>query len=285
MKLFARVLLPFLLCVYIATESYLKLNNISLCEASGCKIAGELLKFEAIYLNYVGVVGVFALMIFGYRSIKSRFFEVLFFVGLYSAIAFEATILSYQWIVNPELCLFCLGIFGSLLVIAFFASMRHFIVVLASVVSITGALYALNIVTNQAYLTKSGYYLVQSNSCSHCKKVKAYLKEHQIDYAPIAISEVNARAFLKFLDMGTIPVLIEKSDRGVEIIKGDQAIIAHFEAQKAPSTPPQESSTAPQSSLTGTSSALPSFLMQPDNGGCEITVTQEPTCDEEITQP
>ena len=74
MHFFSRVFLPFLLFVYIAIETYLKIQHTSLCGEVGCALAGELLRFDHIYLNYFGLAGVLSLIITGYRSLKSVFF-------------------------------------------------------------------------------------------------------------------------------------------------------------------------------------------------------------------
>jgi glutaredoxin len=284
MRIIARILLPFLLLAYIATETYLKLNKSSLCDATGCKLAGELLKFDAIYLNYFGLGAVFLLIIFGYRSLKSRFFEALFFIGLYTGIAFEATILSYQFISNPEPCIFCLGIFGSLLLIALFSSFKNFIFVIPAVLSIFAGLNTLSIVKNQSYIQGNGLYLIQSPSCSHCKKVKAYFAKEEIKYTPISIQEANARAFLKFANISSIPVLIMKKDHDIGIVKGDKAIIAHFQT-----TQQKEESKAPiqeelSSSSLGLPNELPDFLAGGDDEGCAITITKAPTCEDNISK-
>jgi len=287
MKFFARVFLPLLLLGYMATETYLKLNKSSLCEATGCKLAGELLKFEAIYLNYFGLIGIFFLIIFGYRSLKSRFFERLFFIGIYAGIAFEATILSYQFIVNPEPCIFCLGIFGSLLLIALFSSLKNFVYVLFSIGMIFIGLNTLSIAKNTSYINENGYYLIQSKGCPHCKKVKAYFAKNEVKYHAISVSEVNARNFLKFLNIASIPVLIEKHHEEIKIIKGDKAIIAYFESKKVPKQMPEkvqkeevkEVSTVIESSRFDLSSDLPNFLAVEDEG-CAITITEAPSCED-----
>ena len=136
MRFFARIFLPFLLLLYIGVETYLKLQHTSLCGEVGCKLAGELLKFDPLYLNYFGIAGLLLLILLGSLSLKNKFFEVLFFMGLYGAIAFEATIISYQFMANPEPCIFCLSIFSSLLIIALFSQVKSFAVVLASVMAI-----------------------------------------------------------------------------------------------------------------------------------------------------
>jgi len=281
MRFFSRVFLPFLLLIYIGVETYLKLQHTSLCGEVGCKLAGELLRFNALYLNYLGLAAVFTLIFLGYRSLKSTFFETLFFMVLYAAIAFETTILSYQLIANPEPCLFCLGIWSSLLLIALFSHIKNFAVVIAFTVAILLALSTLTISKNKAFVSAPGFYLIQSETCSHCKKVKKYFTEHDIKYTPISTKEVNARAFLKFVDISTIPVLIMKKESGISLITGDKKIIAHFESQKEADVISSESIPAEtQSNTIGLSS---DFLSAGGDDGCALTITETPSCDDDNT--
>jgi arsenate reductase-like glutaredoxin family protein len=276
MHFFARVFLPLLLFVYIGIETYLRLQHTSLCGEVGCALAGELLRFDHIYLNYFGLAGVLSLIITGYRSLKSSFFETLFFILLYSGIAFETTIISYQFIANPEPCIFCLSVFSSLLLIALFSQIKHFATVLATVLFIFLALNTLNIPQNSSFVTTPGLYLIQSETCGHCKKVKKYFSEHQIAYTPISAKEINARGFLKFVDIDSIPVLIIKEASSITILKGDRKIIAHFDAQSKEEVLKDEGEAAPvQSSARGLSS---DFLGAGGDAGCALTITDTPSC-------
>lgn len=276
MRFISRVFLPFLLLGYIATETYLKLQHTSLCGNVGCKLAGELLKFDALYLNYFGLAGLFSLVILGYLSLKNRFFETLFFIGLYAAIAFEATIISYQFIANPEPCLFCLTVFSSLLLIALFVHIKSFVVVLASALAIFMGLNTLAITQNKAFVTAPGLYLIQSETCGHCKKVKQYFTDHHITYTPISTKEVNARGFLKFVDIATIPVLILKKESGITLLTGDKKIIAHFESQKKVDLPTTGPTTVPTQSNTVELSS--DFLSAGGDDGCALTITEASNC-------
>ena len=283
MRFFARVFLPFLLLVYIAIETYLKLQHTSLCGEVGCALAGELLKFDHIYLNYFGLAGVLSLIIVGYRSLKSTLFETLFFIMLYAGIAFEATIIGYQFIANPQPCLFCLSVFSSLLVIALFSQMKHFAVVLASVIFIFLGLNTLAIPQNRSFVSAPGLYLIQSETCSHCKKVKAYFSEHDIAYTPIASSEINARGFLKFLDISTIPVLIIKEHSSMTVLKGDRNIIAYFDAQNKEEVQEDEVDSMPVQSSTLELSS--DFLGAGGDAGCALTITETPSCADDNATP
>lgn len=281
MHFFSRVFLPFLLLVYMGVETYLKLQHTSLCGEVGCKLAGELLRFNALYLNYFGLAGLFFLLIVGYRSLKSTFFETLFFILLYAAIAFEATILAYQFIANPEPCIFCMGIFSSLLLIALFSHVKNFAVVIASVLAIFLGLSSVNISKNKAYVSAPGLYLIQSETCSHCKKVKEYFAEHDIHYTPISVKEVNPKAFLKFVDISTIPVLVMKETSNITVITGDKKIIAHFEAQQKTDIPTPE--TVPAEIQSNTLELSSDFLSAGGDDGCALTITETPSCEDDNT--
>ncbi len=285
MRFFARVFLPFLLLGYIAVETYLKSQNSSLCGEVGCKLAGELLKFDPIYLHYFGLVGVFALVILGARSIKSKFYETLYLMVLYAAIVFEATILGYQFLANPEPCIFCLGIFSSLLIIALFSHLKNFFVVLSSVLAIYIALNTLAIPKNKAYVTTLGNYLIQSETCPHCIKVKAYFKDNNISYTSISTKEVNARGFLKFVDINSIPVLIMKEKSDITLIKGDQKIIAYFESKKEPENAVKiRQDKIPESTQSASLGLSSDFLSAGgDDGACAISIAEEVACEDNKT--
>lgn len=276
MAFFSRVFLPLLLFIYIAVETYLKLSHSSLCDATGCKLAGELLKFNPLYLNYLGLAAVFSLIILGFLSLKNTLMEKLFFVVLYGAVAFEATILGYQYLVNPEPCIFCLGIFSSLLLIGLLSQTKNFILLATVALSVFIGLSTLAINQNKAYITKDGLYLIQSDSCVHCKKVKKFFKEENITYTPISVSEVNARSFLKFVDISSIPVAVIKNKNTIKIIKGAKGIIVHYTqdeiSKKTEVVPAQESSAL------GLPSDIFSATSEP---GCAIAITETPACEDE----
>lgn len=279
MRFFSRVFLPFLLFSYIAVETYLKFQNTSLCGEVGCKLAGQLLKFNPIYLHYFGLVSVFILLILGARSLKSTVFETLYFIVLYAAIAFEATILGYQFLANPEPCLFCLSVFSSLLIIALFSHFKNFIIIFTSTLAVYIALNTLTIPRNKAYVTQPGNYLIQSDTCPHCIRVKTYFKENNIKYTSISSKEVNARGFLKFIDIKSIPVLIIKEASAITLIKGDKKIIAYFEEQKREeAVSPEVSDIGHQSSTLELSSE---FLSKGPSEDCALTITETASCEDD----
>jgi len=279
MKLFSRVILPLLLLIYIAVETYLKLHHSSLCDATGCKLAGELLNFKPIYLNYLGLFSVSSMIILGLLSLKNTFFEKLFFALLYGAIAFEATILGYQFLVNPEPCIFCMGIFSSLLLIGLLSHVKNFVLIGSVALSIFVALNTLAFTKNHSFITSNGTYLIHSDTCPHCAKVKNYFKEQHIDYTPISVQEASARNFLKFAGVTSIPVLVTKDATGIRLLVGDHKIIQHYQKPKT-----QPTSVTPVQTQSNSVLGLPTDLFKATSEpGCAITITETPDCEKNAT--
>jgi len=259
MKFFSRTLLPLILLAYIAVETYAKLHHTSICGSEGCKLAGQLLNFPSLYLNFMGLAAVAVILILGWLSLKRPEFEALFFVALYAAIGFETIMFAYQFLVNPEPCIFCGGVYGGLLLIALASRPRWLLYALPIIVALWVALSTLAIPKNMELISADGTYLIHSETCPHCKKVKAYFAEHKIPYRPIDVHTANARFLLKNLGINEIPVLLIRDHMRTSIFKGDKPIIAHF--QKGPS---------PTQTVSSTQATQTPPLQSDDKGGCAL---------------
>lgn len=228
MKKASFIFLPILFFVYIAVETFLKLNHSSLCESTGCQLADSLLLFDSIYLNYIGMVAALSILIVGWLSFKEIISEKLFYIVVVSALLFETIMLGYQYFASPEMCKFCMGVYSFLVVILLTGSRKYFAVALPVVISVVMALSFLAIPQSKAFVLSDGKYLIQSEHCSHCKKVKAYLKKEDIAFTKIDIEGIEARNFATFLNFSAIPILITKEGDSIKIIKGDRDIIDSF---------------------------------------------------------
>jgi glutaredoxin len=270
MKFISRVLLPLALLGYIGYESWLKLHHLSLCSATGCKLAGELLRFPSTYLNYMGMAAVGAILLFGLLSLFRPAFEKLYFIALYAAVAFESIMIGYQLFASPEPCLFCLGVYGGLLLIALASRPQWFLYALPPIFAIFFALGDLAIPRNAPVIDKEGLYLIASEHCPHCKKVKEYFAEHDIRYTALPVSDPSVRHLAKALGISEIPILLRREGGRTEILYGDRPIIRSFEDAGKPRTelnPPMPATTA-------------DLYKNPDEGGCTISPVENSGCSE-----
>lgn len=235
MKKLGFILTPLLFLLYVAGETYLKLNASSLClsdkpsEPTGCELAGALLNFDAIYLNYLGIFAALSILILGILSYKKIIPEILFFIVLISSLLFETIMLGYQYFASPAMCTFCMGIYAFLVLTLFFASRKYFLMVVPAVLAVLIALSFLAIPSAKTFIVKDGTYLLQSESCPHCKKVKKYMNENNINFTKIDIEGIEAQHFATFLNFKSIPILIKKEGKNVSIINGDKNIIDSYE--------------------------------------------------------
>jgi hypothetical protein len=114
--------------------------------------------------------------------------------------------------------------------------------------------------------------------------VKEYFTKQGIDYTAISAKNVNARGFLKFVDIHTIPTLVIKEASGMTVLTGDKKIIAHFEVQSKDEviTPEVIAAPPPQSSTMGFPSE---FLGAGEDAGCALTITETPSCADDNATP
>jgi len=226
---------PLLFLIYVSVETYLKLNKSSLCmadkaaEPTGCELAGALLNFDAIYINYLGIFAALTILILGVLSYKRKVPQVLFFVVLVSSLLFETIMLGYQYFASPKMCTFCMGVYAFLVVILLSSARRYFLMVVPAVISVVMALSFLAIPTSKTFIEKDGTYLIQSPTCPHCKKVKKYMHENNIEFTKIDISDIEAQNFATFLNFKSIPILVTKEGKNIKIINGDKDIIDSYE--------------------------------------------------------
>jgi len=273
-----KVLLPLLLLIYIFADTYLKTKGIEICEATGCKLAGELLKFDSTYLNYLGMAGALGLAILGF--LRGEFFNRVYIIIASAMVIFESLLIASQININPEPCTFCLGVFSFLLVILLNANIKVFGFTLPAVGAVFLAFSFLAIPKNKSLITKDGLYLISSKTCPHCKKTKEFLNKEEIKYYNIDSYDTNAYNFAKTLNIKKIPIAIEAKNGKFTITVGDKAIIEKFSKQKTKEEP-QAKESIPEYNQP----LQPKLNLSGDDEGCEFTY-KDTTCesDENVTK-
>ena len=269
------IVMPLILIGYVGTETWMKLNHSSMCEATGCKMADSLLNFNGIYLDFLGITAGMLMLVTAILWAKHEVFKPLFFVSLYSAIAFETVMIGFQAFANPEMCKFCLGVYSILLLTAFLTERRYLLYAAPAIIAVFAALSTLSIPKNTPIVTKEGIYLIHSEKCPHCKKVKAFFKDENISYYSIAISNPNARMTATTLGITQIPIAIIKKDNKIEILRGDRDIIGYF--KKAPAK--EESNQNEESESMNMPLRESDIYANPDEGGCSLSPLQESSCE------
>jgi glutaredoxin len=262
-----KIILPLLLLIYIAVDTFLKSRGIEICQATGCKLAGELLKFNSTYLNYLGMFGAFVLF-----TLALLRFDKLYTITAAAMVIFESLLIASQLNINPEPCIFCLGVYTFLLLILLNSNYKVLLYSIPAILSIFIAFSLLAIPKNKTLITKDGLYLIASKTCPHCKKTKEFLNKEGIKYTIIKASDTNAYSFAKTLGIKKIPIAIEAKNGSYQITVGDEAIIEKYgkksnSENKQSQINPSQESFKPKLNLSG-------------NSGCELSY-QETSCEDD----
>ena len=270
MRFFSYILMPFLFLSYLLADTYLKLNHSSLCHSKGCQLAASLLKVDSIVLNYVGIISAVLLLVLGVLAYKKSISKKIFLIYLFSCTLFETIMIGYQFFASPQMCKFCLGVYGFLLLILFLNSKRYFIAAFVPILAIFIALSFLAIPKNKSFITVDGNYLIQSPTCPHCKLVKDYMHQKKIPFIRLNASDIENRSFIRYLGYKTIPLLIVKKGSSITVINGDEDIVEYFEkSQNIKNTAISSPSINQPIDILSTSSK---------GDGCEIDLGLKPSC-------
>ncbi len=207
------------------------------------------------------------LVILGWLSYRGAVSRKLFYMVLFAALFFETLLLGYQYFVSPEMCKFCMGVYGLLFTITILSTPpRYLLMIIPAIIAVITALSFLNLPKSEAFVIKNGNYLIQSPSCPHCKKVKEYMSKENISFEKIDIESVEAQNFATFMNFNTIPILLIKDGKNVQIINGDEDIVDFFKNKFG--NDDAEIVIEESVSITATSESTDLFQAAKDEEGC-----------------
>ena len=222
-----KTILPILLFIYIVADTIMKKNGVELCSSTGCEMAGQLLRFDSTYLNYLGALGALTLALFAFLK-----WDKLFTWLSATMVIFESLLIASQLNLNPEVCKFCLGVYAFLWLILITANRRVALYTTAPAIAVFIAFSILAIPKNRSILQKDGLYLIASKTCPHCKKTKEFLNKEGIKYKVLKATDINNFYFAKSLNITKIPIAIDAKGGNFSITVGDRAIIQKYSKSK-----------------------------------------------------
>lgn len=199
-----------------AIETAYHLLGKSLCQTEGCKIAQSFVKGGEIILLIGGILlfGIlFSLTLFEFkifeRQKRMRIEEIILTIAL----ATEGYLLGFQSFIINEFCLFCVVIFGILLISVatrLIQGRKELIVAVFICVSVFFTTYLVN--SQTATITSSQYVLVYSKDCPRCEEVIQFCKLNSISVETVEAKKLSGT--LKSLGIESVPVLF--CNEGVE---------------------------------------------------------------------
>ena len=199
------ILLALTSATILSIESYLTSKGNSLCQTTACKAVGQYLTIPESFLITAGA-GFFwcvTLLLFFAQRYPVRLKKIPFLV-LITAMAFDGTMIGYQYFTIQEQCILCLAVAALLIIITVFycAAQRATIVLLCSLLAWGGGFTANSIIKmpepKGAYARMvlhesrtapensyqpTTYTLIFSMECAHCLEVINYLAQRKLSPA------------------------------------------------------------------------------------------------------
>ncbi len=245
----------------IAQTAFILFRGEVFCLNEGCKIVEGLSRVEPLFFNLAGLL-FFQGVYWGLGWARRRQEPSPGFTGfiLLAAMAMEGLFVAFQYQVAQNFCLYCLAIFGFIVLLNLLLGPRQAIrglLLFATVFlafsalsfdqgkgagrgAFTDGVFALHEDKGEA----EEHFLFFSSTCGHCQQVLAALREHadlavalnpldrikQLDLPymqrrPVYSPEAN-RMLLAALGIDEIPVLVSRTAGRLSILRGERDILA-----------------------------------------------------------
>jgi len=271
-------------CALTGLQTFLILyQGNGICLNEGCEIVDSLTIIPPLYFNVAGFL-FFLFISFGISRARkgSELWQRFTSLMLLAAIAAEAVLICFQYLITDVFCSYCLIIFSLIVLTNIFMGLRQTFrsIVIFSAICMAFASLDFNVDTPSDFSLDEGtlatfeaessdreLYLFFSSTCPHCEGVIEMMKEEltcnvnfnpvdQIDsftFPNIQVSAstdpgVNIR-YLKHLGITEVPAMASIQQQNISVLKGQNAIVTYLQQHCLP-TEKIETNTpqAPQSS-------------------------------------
>jgi len=227
--------IPSIFSIYILVNLTSLLLGSQICESSGCKIVDSLTKIEPLYLNILGALFSFTLIFLGFKYLKTQkeFYQNSFKTILFTGFLFESILIIFQLTLLDSICYFCFGVYAFITILALL-TLKPLNVIFAFIALFIAFNTLKFIPYNSKLLDKdNSYYIFSSEDCKHCKNLKKYLIEKEVKYIKKDVTKIENTHMLSSFNIKTIPTLFAKTNKGFDIVVGDEKIIEYLESKNS----------------------------------------------------
>ncbi|MGK0255782.1 MAG: glutaredoxin/uncharacterized membrane protein [Arcobacteraceae bacterium] len=262
--------MPMIILSYLFINLYLIMIGATWCKSEGCEVSESLLNIEQTELYGLAIAGFTGLLLLGINILKNNNEKLkkLYGFGIFAIMVCETILLSYLYFKTGTLCISCF-IFYSLVVINFILlDVKDKKVFIIPFIIMAIALLDLDVHTKSNESISAQYTLLQSESCVHCKEVKSFLKENNIDYIKEDYTKYDG--LFSSLNITQIPVLIVKNNKNNLLILNGVSEINKYLNENELTTNISTVSTQEQSfSLTEIKEGCEIDFLKKDLENCE----------------
>jgi uncharacterized membrane protein len=219
-------------------ENYFK---TSICTASSCSIAKELLLIEKKHLLLLAFVfyALLLILLTLYHKTEKKIFRNLFLYFSTAGLGADAYLIFFLYVGVKLSCPFCLGIFVITLgstILAFFYLKNELISPLHFLIALFFALLSLSfsifVSSSSPIISKNdeGLILIYSQQCPVCQKVLEMSKNLKIPLKKVPLNQ--AFPLVRTLNLKSLPCLLEVKEGKIEIYSNFDEIIQKLNMKK-----------------------------------------------------
>ncbi len=238
--------------LYVLTELVLQIFGASICHTEGCKVVAQYARFGDVSMLLIGLLlfaGLAALAALNLDSGREGFAKYINLIVI-TALASEGYFTGYQAFSIHAPCLFCLTVFGLLVVLGLlrlFSGEREIIAGFAAMAAVFSLMYLVLPAGGAAHIPDDGQFvLFYSKECKYCAQVIKEIDDNKIPVKHVLVTEYSA--FLKGMGIDHVPTLYVNKGYEKTFLTGKDAIESylHCKAQEG---------ARPETSPTGTTAA------------------------------
>ncbi len=243
----------------------------SVCRSEGCRLAVRLTRFGDIFMISVGLGVLITLTVLSALNRKRPrpVLRDLIHLLLVGALAVEGFLVGYQLFWLPEICWFCLSVFGLFLILGFLrmlAGQKEAVFGLAAMAALVMGSGLVLPPPGNPIPFKQKMILFISEDCKHCAEIKAELEARKLDVLWVQVDRYANT--LNSLGIDSVPTLLINGRFEKIFLTGQDSIRRYLQQSTSSAGPFSEKTPPPKGSVPKTEkhgpTPSPGDLFSPD---------------------
>ncbi len=213
--------------LYLLLEAGLHLFGRSVCVSDGCGLAARTTRFGDLTAILIGFFGLSLLALLSGLNLRrpTKILDSAINLILIAALATEGFFVGYQIFWLPEVCLFCLTVFGIFLflgILRILAGWKEMVLGFAAFAVVLCFVGLILPPPGTALPSDKKMILFYSEDCRHCIEIKEEIAKNKLDITPMLVKEYTAA--LKNMGVESVPTLFVNARYEKLILTGKEAI-------------------------------------------------------------
>lgn len=213
--------------IYLLLEAGLQVLGRSICVSEGCGLVAQMARFGDLSTVFIGFMALGLLALLSGLSLRrqSGLLDSAINLALIGALATEGFFVGYQIFWLPEMCLFCLSVFGLFLILGLLRWVAGWKETAAGFAAFTLVLCFVGLVLpprGPALPSDKKMILFYSEECRHCSEIKEEINKSKLEITPMLVKDYTAA--LKSLGVSSVPTLFVNGHYEKIILTGKEAI-------------------------------------------------------------